>query len=126
LSIYQDKVISGALCFHSKRHYVYWHGASIETYFNLRPVNLLLYEVIKNACEKGYLWFDFNPSAVLKGVKAFKERFGAQALKCPIVELRPRNMRTFAIEKVNDKLIEIKKRTNCALSTPLFKNIFND
>ena len=84
LSIYQDKVISGALCFHSKKHFVYWHGASMETYFNLRPVNLLLYEVIKNACEKKYTWFDFNPSGGLEGVKAFKERFGAQALTCPI------------------------------------------
>ena len=126
LSIYKDRVISGALCFHSKKHFVYWHGASIDTYFNLRPVNLLLYEVIKNACEKRYTWFDFNPSAGLTGVQAFKERFGAQALKCPIVRLKPRNMRTFAIEKVNDKLIEIKKRTGWTLPTPLFKDIFND
>jgi hypothetical protein len=126
LSIYHDRVISGALCFHSKRHYVHWHGASLETYFNLRPVNLLLYEVIKNACEKGYTWFDFNPSATLEGVKAFKERFGAQALKCPIVRLEPRNMRTVAIGKVYDKVIVIKKRTKCALPTPVFKNISND
>lgn len=126
LATYQDKVISGALFFHSKKHFVDWHSAAIETYFNLKPVNLLLYEVIKNACEKGYTWFDFNPSAGLQGVKSFKEGFGAQPLKCHIVRLRPRNMRTFAIEKVNDKVIEIKKRTNIALSTPLFKKIFND
>jgi lipid II:glycine glycyltransferase (peptidoglycan interpeptide bridge formation enzyme) len=85
-----------------------------------------LYEVIKNACEKGYTWFDFNPSGGLEGVKAFKERFGAQALKCPIVRLEPRNMRTVAIGKVYDKVIVIKKRTKCALPTPLFKNISND
>ena len=126
LSIYQDRVISGALCFHSKRHFVYWHGASIGTYFNLRPVTLLLYEVIKNACEKRYTWFDFNPSARLEGVKAFKERFGAQALNCPIVNLRPRNMRTFAIEKISEKIIEIKKRTKISLPASLFKNILND
>ena len=127
LSIYQDRVISGALCFHSKRHYVYWHGASIETYFNLRPVNLLLYEVIKNACEKKYTWFDFNPSAGLTGVIAFKERFGAQPLGCPIVRLTPRNMRVSAIGKVNDKISEIKKRAKWNLLTPPhLKNIFND
>ncbi len=110
LSIYRDRVISGVLCFHSKRHFVLWHGATIGTYFNLRPVNLLFYEVIKNACEKGYAWFDFNPSAGLEGVKAFKERFGAQALKCPIVKLRPRTIRAFAIGKVNGMLIEIHKK----------------
>ena len=126
LAVYQDKVISGALCFHSKKHFVYWHGASTETYFNLRPVNLLLYEVIKNACEKKYTWFDFNPSAGLKGVIAFKERFGAQALKCPIVKLKPKNMRTYAIEKVGGKIGEIKKRTKCTLSTPFLKGVFND
>ena len=126
LSIYRDRVISGALCFHSKTHFVYWHGASIETYFNLRPVNLLLYEVIKNACEKKYAWFDFNPSGGLEGVKTFKERFGAQPLKCPIVRLRPKNMRTLAIGKVYDKVTEIKKRTNCALPALLFKSDFND
>ena len=113
LAIYQDKVVSGALCFHSKRHFVYWHGASNETYFNLRPVNLLLYEIIKNVCQRKYDWFDFNPSAGLEGVKAFKERFGAQAIKCPIVQLRNRNMRMFAVEKVNDVIIKLKKRMNC-------------
>ncbi len=77
-----------------------------------------MFEAIKDACEKGYSWFDFNPSASLKGVKAFKEGFGAEALKCPIVELRPKNIRTFAVEKINDVIIGIKKRTNCTLSTP--------
>ena len=85
-----------------------------------------MYEVIKNACEKKYTWFDFNPSAGLKGVIAFKERFGAQALKCPIVKLKPKNMRTYAIEKVGGKIGEIKKRTKCTLSTPFLKGVFND
>jgi hypothetical protein len=127
LATYQDKVISGELCFHSKKHFVCWHGASMETYLSIKPRNLLLYEAIKKACEKGYSWFDFNPSATLKGVKAFKEGFGAQPLKCPIVRLKPRNMRVSVIGKVNDKVIEIKKRAKWALSTPpALKNIFND
>jgi CelD/BcsL family acetyltransferase involved in cellulose biosynthesis len=125
LSIYLDKVISGALCFHSKKHFVYWHGASTGTYFNLRPVNLLLYEVIKKACETGYAWFDFNPSGGLEGVKAFKERFGAQSLSCPVVELKSRNVRTFAIERVNDVVGKVKKRTPSNASIPFLKNIFN-
>jgi hypothetical protein len=124
LAIYQDKVISGELCFHSKNHFVCWHGASLEAYFNIRPRNLLLYEAIKNACEKGYFWFDFNPSAGLKGVKAFKEGFGADPLRCPIVELRSKNMRAFIIEKVEDKIGEIKKRTKLDLPTTLFKKQF--
>ncbi len=119
LATYRDRIISGAICFHSKRHFVAWCGGSLETYFNLRPVNLLLYEVIKNACEKGYTWFDFNPSAKLKGVEAFKENFGAKALRAPVVWLSPRNMRVSAIEKVNSMFIEFKNRSKWALPTPL-------
>jgi hypothetical protein len=125
LAIYQGKVISGELCFHSKRHFVSWHGASLETYFNIKPRHLLLFEAIKNACEKGYFWFDFNPSAGLKGVKAFKEGFGAEALKCHIVELKPKNMRAFTVEKINDVIIGIRKRSNCTMSIPVFKKALN-
>jgi len=126
LATHQNKVIAGALFFHSKKHFDDWHSAAIEASLNLKPVNLLLYEVIKHACEKGYDWFDFNPSAGLQGVRSFKEGFGAEALKCPIVRLIPKNMRTFAIEKVNDKVIELKRRVNCPLSTPFFKKQIND
>ena len=118
LATYQGRDISGVLCFHSKRHFVAWSGASLETYFKLRPVNLLYYEIIKNVCERGYTWFDFNPSGPLEGVKAFKERFGAQALKAPIVRIIPRNIRKFAIERVSGMLFEIEKQTKYALPTP--------
>jgi hypothetical protein len=115
LATYQGKVVSGELCFHSKTHFVSWHGASLDTYFNIKPRHLLLSEAIKNACEKGYFWFDFNPSAGLQGVRAFKEGFGAQPLNCPIVRLTHKNMRTFALEKVGDKIGEIKKRTKVSM-----------
>jgi hypothetical protein len=85
LAFYQHRIISGALCFYSKHHVVYWHGASLEEYFYLRPVNLLMYEAIKDACEKGYTWFDFNPSGGHEGVKAFKKSFGPKPLYCPVV-----------------------------------------
>lgn len=87
LAIYQDKVVAGALCFYAKKHLVYWHGAALEEYFNLRPVNLLVYEIIKDACDKGYAWFDFNPSGGHEGVKAFKKNFGAEPLPCPVVKI---------------------------------------
>jgi len=85
LAIYNDTVIAGALCFYSKRHAVYWHGAALEEFFPLRATNLLMHEIIRNACEQGYHWFDFNPSGGLEGVKAFKKSFGAVELGCPVV-----------------------------------------
>jgi hypothetical protein len=51
LSLLGDKVIAGALCFYSNKHSVYWHGAALSEYFNIRPVNLLMFEIIKNACQ---------------------------------------------------------------------------
>ncbi len=120
LATYQDKVISGSLCFHSEKHFVAWSGASLENFLNLRPTNLLYYELIKHACEKGYTWFDFNPSAGLDGVKTFKKRFGAQALNAPIVLSSPKNIQTFTVNKFNTIFSGIKKQTNWAIPTPQF------
>lgn len=88
LAVYEGSVTAGALCFYAKNHVVYWHGAASEKDFNLRPVNLLLSEVIKNACEAGYSWFDFNPSGGHEGVRAFKRSFGAQSKPSPVVVRR--------------------------------------
>jgi len=85
LAVYQDKVVAGAICFYAKKHVVYWHGAALEEFFPLRPVNLLMYTAIKHACEAGYQWFDFNPSGPHEGVKAFKKSFGAMPLPSPVV-----------------------------------------
>lgn len=93
LSIYRGIPVAGALCFYSKWHVVYWHGAALEKYFKLRPVNLLLYEVIKDACEQGYTIFDFNPSGGHKGVEAFKKSFGASAYPSPIVIVKKERWR---------------------------------
>jgi hypothetical protein len=79
------RIVSGALCFYAKRHVAYWHGSSLAEFFDLRPVNLLMLEAIRDACEQGYGWFDFNPSGHLPGVIAFKESFGARPLDCPVV-----------------------------------------
>ena len=85
LAKYEDKIIAGALCFYSKNHAVYWHGAALSDYFNMRPVNLLMCEIIKDTCERHCLWFDFNPSGGHEGVKSFKKSFGAVGLPCPVV-----------------------------------------
>ncbi len=86
LACYNDIIIAGALCLYAKKHVVYWHGAAYRKYFVLRPVNLLMFEAIKHACDGDYYWFDFNPSGGHEGVKAFKKNFGTQALSCPYIE----------------------------------------
>lgn len=86
----EERVIAGALCFYSKAHAIYWHGAALEEFFPLRPVNLLMHDAIRDACARGCAWFDFNPSGDHEGVKAFKKSFGAQALPSPVVKITPR------------------------------------
>jgi hypothetical protein len=88
LSLYQSEVVAGALCLYAKNHAVYWHGAASEAHFHLRPVNLLMYEIIEDACERNCASFDFNPSGGHEGVRAFKRSFGAKDLRCPIVTVQ--------------------------------------
>lgn len=85
LAVVDEVIVAGALCFTTPWHTVYWHGGALEAYFPLRPVNWLMHELIRDACERGAGWFDFNPSAGLVGVHEFKQRFGAQELPCPVV-----------------------------------------
>jgi hypothetical protein len=94
LARYDGIVIAGALCFYSPSHVVYWHGAALSSHFKFRPVNLLMYEAIKDAAERGYRWFDFNPSGGLDGVKAFKHSFGAQPIEANLMTKKSRLVST--------------------------------
>lgn len=90
LALYEDNAAAGALCFYSKHHAVYWHGAAMEKYLKVRPVNLLILKAIEHACQHGYKWFDFNPSGKHQGVRSFKKSFGTIDLDCPLITLTSR------------------------------------
>ena len=99
IASHHGNIISGSLCFYARKHVVYWHGAALEEYFKLRPVNLLMYEAIKHACENEYRWFDFNPSGGHEGVKAFKKSFGAIPLPSPIIDQEYSALRVLHLAK---------------------------
>ena len=88
LGIYENKIIVGEICFYATNHAVTWHGAALRDFFKLHGRNLLIYELVKDASERGYSWFDFNPSGGHEGVAAFKKSFGAEALPCPTVNTK--------------------------------------
>jgi hypothetical protein len=73
-------VIGGIVMFYHNRHAVYWHGAFIEAFFEYRPSNLVHVEAIRDACERGFEWYDFNPSGGHEGVVRFKQSFHPQFL----------------------------------------------
>lgn len=91
LAFRDDDVIAGALCFYAKKHVVYWHGAAHSDSFKFHPVQLLMYEIINDACAKNYQWFDFNPSGTHQGVRGFKANFGVEYLSCPFFEFAQRS-----------------------------------
>jgi lipid II:glycine glycyltransferase (peptidoglycan interpeptide bridge formation enzyme) len=78
-------VVSGDLCLYAKRHVAYWHGATLQDELSSNVAKLLKHEIIKDACTRGFSWFDFNPSAGLDGVKFFKQGFNCEVLPAPIV-----------------------------------------
>jgi CelD/BcsL family acetyltransferase involved in cellulose biosynthesis len=88
LARFEGEVVAGALCLYANHHVSYWHGAALQRHFPLRPVNLLLYEAIRHACEQRHLrWFDLGSSGPLEGVRSFKRSFGPSAMPCPTVRV---------------------------------------
>lgn len=80
----QGRIVAGAVCFSAKHHVVYWHGAALESFFHMHPVNLLLFEIIRHSAAERKHWFDFNPSGGHEGVAHFKRGFGAVQKQCPV------------------------------------------
>jgi hypothetical protein len=75
---YNGEIISGSLNFYHQKHIIAWQAATCERYLKNSPSPLLKAEIIRDACQKGYLYYDFSPSGGLKGVEAYKESFNAR------------------------------------------------
>ena len=84
-----DLPVAGALCFYFQKHVVYWHGASLEDYQAFKPVHGLQMHIIKEAIQKGYHWYDFNPSGGHDGVVRFKKGFGAEFVASDVYSKTP-------------------------------------
>lgn len=87
LATYENKVVAGNIIFYSKKHVVGWHAAALEKYFKTGMVNLLIYDALKDACEDGYSWFDFNTCGGHESVRAFKKGFGTKELSSPVINI---------------------------------------
>lgn len=85
LARYDGRIVSGELCLYAKRHVVTWHAATLREYLRENVAKVQIFRIIADARERGYAWFDFNPSAGLPGVLVFKESFNAKALPAPLV-----------------------------------------
>lgn len=71
-----DRVCGGAIIGYSARIATYWHGASDEAYFTLRPNNVLHDTIIENCIARGVKAYDMLSSGGHTGVDDFKKKFG--------------------------------------------------
>jgi hypothetical protein len=82
---HEGTIIAGVVCLRDRQRVIYWHAATLERAFPLRPSNLLLETAIADACERGSGIFDLGASGGHKGVEAFKRSFGAMPLASAVV-----------------------------------------
>jgi FemAB-related protein (PEP-CTERM system-associated) len=71
------QVIGGGLCMEFQDTMLVPWASSLRTYFHLCPNNLLYWEAIRTACERGLRRFDFGRSSLGSGTYNFKKQWGA-------------------------------------------------
>jgi len=80
-----DKLLSSVVCFYWNKHAVAWHGAASPEDFAIRANHLMYYEIMKDAAQNGYHWFDMNPSGGNQGVVEFKAHMGMSKIRSRII-----------------------------------------
>lgn len=78
LAIKDHKTIGGLIVFYYAMTVFCWGNTYLEDYGTFNPVSKLINNSIKQACQEGYKYFNFGASGKLKGVRRFKESFGAE------------------------------------------------
>jgi len=78
---YNGKVIGGMLYICYKNMIFNPWAASLRKYNGLSPNDLLYWEAIKFACNKGYEYFDFGRSTVNSGTFEFKKKMGGKPVQ---------------------------------------------
>ncbi len=84
-----ELIVAGVVMCYARTHASALHSARYGRYAALQPSNRLYYEIMRDACERGYRWFDFGSSAGIEGVIRFKKSFGAKPMDCAYIEVRP-------------------------------------
>ena len=74
----EGETLGGALNFYWNQHAVGWHSAVYAEALDSYAFAILVADAVDEACDRGFTWFDLNPSGGLEGVAAFKSRFGGE------------------------------------------------
>ena len=76
--LYRDVVVAAMFLLSFKENLISGWAASDRRYWKFNPNNVLYWEVIKNACEEGYRYFDFGRSMYNSGTFKFKKPWGTE------------------------------------------------
>lgn len=77
----ERRIIGGLIAlFHKETVVVPW-ASSLRHYFSKCPNNLLYWDAIQHACDRGYRLFDFGRSSIGSGTYNFKLQWGAQPVQ---------------------------------------------
>jgi hypothetical protein len=93
------KPLSSVVCFYWNHHAVAWHAAAAQEHFNVRSNHYMYYEIMRNAAEQGFSWFDMNPSGGNEGVVDFKAHLGCEQLASSSIAKRSAVLRAMHIIK---------------------------
>jgi Acetyltransferase (GNAT) domain len=81
LATKDEKTIAGLITFHYSKTIYFWGSAFFDEYGTFNPTSLLFNDSIEQACQENYKYINFGGSGKLKGVRRFKEGFGAQKVE---------------------------------------------
>lgn len=82
----ENEIIGGNLNFYQSKHCVEWHAAFDSRFFGTGARNLLVDRIIADAFERGYSYYDFNPSGGHEGTRRFKQAFGTTQVSTNLID----------------------------------------
>ncbi len=74
----EEAPLAADLLFYGKGEVQYFAGASLRQYSEYQAPKLLMCEMIRDACERNFAYFNLGASGGLKGVEQFKRLFAAK------------------------------------------------
>ncbi len=74
-------IVGGLFAVYHNEYVTGFHAASLQSHLKYKLNNLLHYEAIRDACDRGFRIYDMGPSGGQQGVIDFKSSLGAQHLE---------------------------------------------
>jgi lipid II:glycine glycyltransferase (peptidoglycan interpeptide bridge formation enzyme) len=72
------QIVAGKWIFYWNQHVISWEGANRSAFLGHQPSSVLHIEIMRDAVQRGYAYYDFGPSGGVEGVIAFKDGHNAE------------------------------------------------